>query len=126
MLFLIYNTSKRNNQNFRRCFSRSTFHGPRWIYATNGHATHEPMCSSCPTASQQRSGERWGSNPRPAIHATVQPDLRVFDAMGQPERGRRHAGAVPFHHRVARISAGNEKAPGGELFFFNILKSLLK
>ena len=39
--------------------------------------------------------------------------------MGEPQRGRGHAGALPVDHRMARVAAGNKKASGGKTFLLD-------
>ena len=95
------------------CYRSPFQHGPRRVHAFDGHGTDE-LRTSGSTPAEQRPEQGRGPDYGPAIHAAVKSDLRLLDAVGQSERGGRHAGALPFHHRLARSSAGNEEASGGQ------------
>ena len=51
----------------------------------------------------------------PAVHAAVQPDLRVQHPVGQQGRPVRHGGRLPHHHLLAREPERDQETSSGEI-----------
>jgi hypothetical protein len=83
------------------------------------------LCSGSGIRSFFDAGSRirnTGSNPHfccpvtagPAVHAAVQPDLRVLHAVGQQGGRGRHTGRLQHHHLLAREPTRDQETFRGE------------